>query len=54
VKVDVETRVRQGVKDVLEEILQEEVPQHLEAGPPGANPSPGECEHAGHRDSAEE
>jgi putative transposase len=32
VKLDVEARVRQGVKAVLEEILQEEMTQHLEAG----------------------
>jgi putative transposase len=31
VKLDVETRVRQGVKAVLEEVLQEEMTQHLEA-----------------------
>jgi putative transposase len=30
-KLDVETRVRQGVKAVLEEVLQEEMTQHLEA-----------------------
>ena len=32
VKLDVEARVRQGVKAVLEEVLQEEMSQHLEAG----------------------
>jgi putative transposase len=32
VKLDVEARVRQGVKAVLEEVLQEEMTQHLEAG----------------------
>ena len=32
VKLDVEARVRQGVKAVLEEVLQEEITQHLEAG----------------------
>jgi transposase-like protein len=32
VKLDVETKVRQGVKTVLEEVLQEEMIQHLEAG----------------------
>ena len=32
VKRDVQTRVRQGVKAVLEEILQEEMTEHLEAG----------------------
>jgi putative transposase len=31
VKLDVEARVRQGVKAVLEEVLQEEMTQHLEA-----------------------
>jgi transposase-like protein len=32
VKLDIEARVRQGVKAVLEEVLQEEMTQHLEAG----------------------
>jgi transposase-like protein len=32
VKLDLEARVRQGVKAVLEEVLQEEMSQHLEAG----------------------
>ena len=33
VKLDVEVRVRrQGVKAVLEEVLEEEMTQHLEAG----------------------
>ncbi len=32
VKLDVEARVRQGVKAVLEEVLQEEMTQHLQAG----------------------
>ena len=32
VMLDVETRVRQGVKAVLEEVLQEEMTQHLQAG----------------------
>jgi transposase-like protein len=32
VKLDVEARVREGVKAVLEEVLQEEITQHLEAG----------------------
>ncbi len=32
VKLDVEARVRQGVKAVLEEVLQEEMTQHLRAG----------------------
>jgi transposase-like protein len=32
VEVDVGARVRQGVKAVLEEVLQEEMHQHLKAG----------------------
>jgi putative transposase len=32
VKLEVEARVRQGVKAVLEEVLQDEMTQHLEAG----------------------
>jgi transposase-like protein len=32
VKRDVEVRVREGVKAVLEEVLQEEMTQHLDAG----------------------
>ncbi len=32
VKLDVEARVREGVKAVLEEVLQEEMTEHLEAG----------------------
>jgi putative transposase len=32
VKLDVESRVREGVKAVLEEVLQEEMTEHLEAG----------------------
>jgi putative transposase len=32
VKLDVEARVREGVKAVLEELLQEEMTEHLEAG----------------------
>jgi putative transposase len=32
VKLDVEARVRQGVKTVLEEVLQEEMSEHLDAG----------------------
>jgi len=32
VKRDVQTRVREGVKAVLEEVLQEEMTEHLEAG----------------------
>jgi len=32
VKLDVEAKVRQGVKAVLEEVLQEEMTEHLNAG----------------------
>ncbi len=32
VKLDVEARVREGVKAVLEEVLEEEMTQHFEAG----------------------
>ena len=32
VKRDVEARVREGVKAVLEEVLQEEMTEHLNAG----------------------
>jgi transposase-like protein len=32
VKLDVEARVREGVKAVLEEVLEEEMTEHLEAG----------------------
>ena len=32
VKLDVEARVREGVKAVLEEVLEEEMSEHLEAG----------------------
>ena len=32
VKLDVEARVRQGVKAVLEEVLEEEMAEHLQAG----------------------
>jgi transposase-like protein len=32
VKRDIEARVREGVKAVLEEVLQEEMTEHLEAG----------------------
>ena len=32
VKLDVEARVREGVKAVLEEVLQEEMTEHLKAG----------------------
>jgi transposase-like protein len=42
VKLDVEARVRQGVKVVLEEVLQEEMTQHLEAGYTGSSLRAGE------------
>lgn len=32
VKLDVEARVRQGLKAVLEKVLEEEMPQHMGAG----------------------
>jgi transposase-like protein len=32
VRLDVEARVRQGVKAVLEEVLEEEMTEHLKAG----------------------
>jgi transposase-like protein len=32
VKLDIEARVRQGVKAVHEEVLEEEMTQHLRAG----------------------
>jgi putative transposase len=32
VKLDVEARVREGVKAVLEEVLKEEMTEHLDAG----------------------
>jgi transposase-like protein len=41
VKLDVEARVRQGVKAVLEEVLQDEMTQHLEAGYRELTPTPG-------------
>ena len=41
VKLDVEARVRQGVKAVLEEVLEEEMTQHLEAGYRELTPTPG-------------
>jgi hypothetical protein len=41
VKLDVEARVRQGVKTVVEEVLQEEMTQHLEVGY-RSSPPPGE------------
>ena len=37
VKMDVEARVCQGVKAVPEEILEEEMTEHLEAGYPGSH-----------------
>ena len=42
VKLDVEARVRQGVKAVLEEVLEEEMTQHLQAGYRELTPTPGE------------
>jgi transposase-like protein len=42
VKRDVEARVREGVKVVLEEVLQEEMTEHLQAGSTGSSPPPGE------------
>jgi transposase-like protein len=32
VKLDIDTRVRQAVKAVLEEVLEEEMTRHLKAG----------------------
>ena len=40
VKLDVEARVRQGVKAVLEEVLQDEMTQHLEGPATGNSPLP--------------
>jgi putative transposase len=39
VKLDVEARVRQGAKAVLEEVLQDGMTQHLEAGYRGLSPT---------------
>jgi transposase-like protein len=41
VKRDVEARVREGVKAIFEEVLEEEMTQHLKAGY-GSSPQPGE------------
>ena len=41
VKLDVEARVRQGVKAVLEEVLEEEMPSTLKPAT-GSSPLPGE------------
>jgi len=41
-KLDVEARVRQGVKAVLEEVLEEEMSEHLKAGYRELTPTPGE------------
>ncbi len=41
-KLDVESRVRQGVKAVLEEVLEEEMVEHLEALVIGSSPPPDE------------
>jgi putative transposase len=44
VKLDVEARVRQGVKAVLEEVLEEEMAEHLKAGYRELTPTRrGEC-----------
>ena len=44
VKLDVEARVREGVKAVLEEVLQEEITEHLKAGYRELTPTrKGEC-----------
>jgi FtsP/CotA-like multicopper oxidase with cupredoxin domain len=40
VKLDVEARVRQSVKAILEEVLQDEMTQHLEAGYRDVNGAP--------------
>jgi putative transposase len=42
VKLDVKARVRQGVKAVLQEVLEEEMAEHLEAGYRELTPAPGE------------
>ena len=41
VKLDVEARVRQGVKAVLEEVLEEQMTQHLQASYRELTPTPG-------------
>jgi transposase-like protein len=41
VKLDVEARVREGVKAVLQEVLEEEMTHHLEAGYRELTPTPG-------------
>ena len=46
VKLDVEARVRQGVKAVLEEVLEQEMSEHLKAGYRELTPTRGEfCAH---------
>jgi transposase-like protein len=42
VKLDVEARVRQGVKVNLEEVLEEEMAEHLQAGYRELTPPDGE------------
>jgi hypothetical protein len=42
IKLDVEVRIRQGVKAVLEEVLDQEISEHLKAGSAGSSPLPGE------------
>ncbi len=42
VKLDVEARVREGVKAMLEEVLKEEMTEHLQAGYRELTPTPGE------------
>jgi transposase-like protein len=42
VKMDVEARVRQGVKAVLEEVLEEEMTQHIGASYRELTPTPDE------------
>ena len=37
VRMDVNARLRQGVRAILEEILEEEMTEHLEAGYPGSH-----------------
>ena len=42
-RLDVEARVRQGVKAVLKAVLEEEMAEHLRAGATGSSPLPGEA-----------
>lgn len=41
-RLDVEARVRRGVKAVLEEVLEEQMSEHLRAGYRELTPTPGE------------